>query len=105
MDETRRSGSVVYVDRERERRLSARERERPRSGYYLSTSAAALGGREEVIDSYGTVEAPRQTLFLEEGPLRTSRSITYATTGPRLSRERVVVEEAGRRRESYRLMS
>jgi len=42
---------------------------------------------------------------LEEGPLRMSRSITYATTGPRLSRERVVVEEAGRRRESYRPMS
>jgi hypothetical protein len=86
---------VVYV--ERESRTSVRER--PRSGQYLTTAAAALGsGRNEVIDSYGTVERPRSALFLDE------RSITYATTGPRLSRERVVIEEAGRRRESYQLI-
>jgi hypothetical protein len=96
-------GSVIYETRRRG--ASIRGTERPRSGQYLTASS------NEVIDSYGTIEAGRQTqsLFLEEsgsGGLRArSRSITYATTGPRISRERVVVEEAGRRRESYRTIS
>jgi hypothetical protein len=116
-------GEVIYVSTERERgtearRLSARG-ERPRStGQFLTTAAAAMaasgashgrdGDREEVIDTYGYLEPSRQTLFLEDsdgGGLRTrSRSITYATTGARLSRERVLVEEGGRRRESYRVI-
>ncbi len=103
-------GDVVYVSTERERgpdmrRLSARG-ERPRStGQFLTTATAATGarGREEVVDGYGYVEPSRQNvLFLEDrdgdaaGLRARSRSITYATTGPRLSRERVLVEEGGR---------
>lgn len=66
-----------------------------RGSRYLSASHSP-----EVVDSHGYVEAPRERLYLEEGRSR-SRSITYATN-PRISRERVLIEENGRRRESYR---
>lgn len=57
----------------------------------------------EEYDTYRYVEAPRETERMER---RRSRSITYETN-PRLSgrlveRERVVVEDGGRRREYYR---
>lgn len=78
---------VVYVDRRRS------TRERPRSGHFLTAGTAEV------------TEAPRQTLYLDDSPSRTrSRSITYATTGLRASRERVLVEDGGRRRESYRTL-
>jgi hypothetical protein len=117
-------GEIVYVSTERERgselrRLSTRgERPRGSTGQFLTTAAAAMAashGRErdgEVIDSYDYLETPRQALFLEDrdggdgsgGPRTRSRSITYATTGARLSRERVLVEEGGRRRETYQVI-
>lgn len=108
-------GEVVYVSTERDRggelRRQSTRGERPRStGQFLTTAAAAMaasgyGSREEVIDSYGYIEPSRQTLFLEDrdGGRARSTSITYATT-PRVSRERVVIDEGGRRRESYQVI-
>ena len=59
---------------------------------------------KEEYDTYRYVEAPREQS--ERMERRRSRSITYETN-PRLSgrlveRERVVVEDGGRRREYYR---
>jgi hypothetical protein len=102
-------GQVLYV----QRRKSSREG-RPRSGRFLTMP--------EVVDNYGTVETPRATRFVDLGNRdrdggdgwgermvgrdvdrrERSRSITYATTGNRLSRERIVIEEDGRRTERYR---
>jgi len=87
-------GRDVYIERERERVVARPERER--SGEY---------------DTYRYIDAPpqqqKETRFLQEAPReRRSRSITYETN-PRHSarlveRERVVVEDEGRRREFYR---
>jgi hypothetical protein len=107
-------GEIVYVSTERDRgselrRLSTRG-ERPRStGQFLTTAAAAMAatghGREDVIDDYTYVEPSRESLYIEDRDGgRARRSITYATTGPRLSRERVLIEEGGRRRESYQVI-
>jgi hypothetical protein len=103
--------SRTRVVREGElRRLNTRG-ERPRgTGQFLSTAAAAMAaaghGGEDVIDDYSYVEPSRQSLFIEDrdGGRARSRSITYATTGPRVSRERVVIEEGGRRRESHQVI-
>lgn len=83
-----RGAEEVYIERERERvRLSPAEPE---------------------FDTYRYIEAPRkEQRYIEDGiERRRSRSITYETN-PRLSgrlveRERVVVEDGGRRREYYR---
>ena len=77
---------VEYVERER-----IRDRIRPPSP-------------QEEYETYRYVEAPR--VEQEKLDRRRSRSITYETN-PRLSgrlveRERVVVEDGGRRREYYR---
>jgi hypothetical protein len=81
----RRGGDEVYIERER-----IRERIQP-----------------EPVDTYRYMEAPGKA-YVEDGGIerRRSRSITYETN-PRLSgrlveRERVVVEDGGRRREYYR---
>lgn len=94
---------MTYVERDVVERIASGTRERPRSGHFLTPTSSRSG---EVIDSYGRVDTPRATtLYLEENPGRIrSRSITYATTGPRLSRERIVVEEGGRRKETYRTL-
>jgi hypothetical protein len=114
-------GEIVYVSTERERGTELRRQstrgERPRStGQFLTTAAAAMAasgghGRDEVIDSYGYIEPSRQDLYLEDrrdgdaGGSRTrSRSITYATTGQRTSRERVLIEQDGRRMETYQVI-
>jgi hypothetical protein len=75
-----RGGEEVYIERERERVRMAPEQE---------------------YDTYRYVEAPKRE-SMDVGRRR-SRSITYETN-PRLSgrvveRERVVVEDGGRRRE------
>jgi len=83
-----RGTEEVYIERERERvRLKPAELE---------------------YDTYRYIEAPmKEQRYLEDGiERRRSRSITYETN-PRLSgrlveRERVVVEDGGRRREYYR---
>jgi hypothetical protein len=73
-------------------------------------AASGGHGRDEIIDSYGYIEPSQQTLYLEDrnrdagGSRARSRSITYATTGGRISRERVLVEQDGRRRESYQVI-
>lgn len=98
-------GEIVYVSTERERgselrRLSTRG-ERPRSGQFLTTAAAAMAA----TDNYTYVEPSREDLYIEDRDGgRARRSITYATTGPRLSRERVLIDEGGRRRESYQVV-
>lgn len=74
--------------------------------YIERTRDTVLRVPEPDYDTYRYVEAPgKPQLYLEEGRRR-SRSITYETN-PRLSgrlveRERVVVENDGRRREYYR---
>jgi len=82
----------VFIERERERVMLKPE---PMQTY----------------DTYRYVEGPRKDhRYIEDGEMgrRRSRSITYETN-PRLSgrvvereRERVVVEDGGRRREYYR---
>ena len=91
-----RGGEEVYIERER-------VRERIDPGPEMRRSV-------EVTPAYRYVEGtgpPRasERYLDEEGPRR-SRSITYETN-PRVSartveRERVVVEDGGRRREYYR---
>jgi hypothetical protein len=88
-----RGGEEVYIERERERvRLRTPE-------------------RTPEYDTYRYVEAPprrEEQRYVDEERVerRRSRSITYESN-PRLSgrvteRERVVVEDGGRRREYYR---
>lgn len=87
---------MVLTNGER-RRYSVQER--PRSGQYLTTTMAVSTRERGRDDGVEIVEARRRSLFLDDAP---SRSFTYAVTGPRVSRERVVVVgESGRRRESY----
>lgn len=93
---SRRPYDVVYVSRSRERQSTG-------AGDRLSRSYLTPTGREdEVVDSFATVEPARQTtMLLEAGNGR--RRGTSITSGPRISRERiVVVGEDGRRRETYR---
>jgi hypothetical protein len=102
---------VVYISTERDRggelRRQSTRGERPRgSAQFLTTSVAATGygSRDDVIDDFRYVEASRQNLFLEDRDRERerSRNITYATS-PRLSRERVVIDEGGRRKEIYQI--
>ena len=82
-------GEEVYIERERIReKMAPPPPQSPRRS-------------EHEYDTYRSVEPPR-----DEGMERRSRSITYETN-PRVSgrvveRERVVVEDGGRRREYYR---
>jgi len=83
-----RGTEEVYIERERER--------------------VRMKPAEPEYDTYRYVEAPKkEQRYLEDSiERRRSRSITYETN-PRLSgrlveRERVVVEDGGRRREYYR---
>jgi hypothetical protein len=94
---SRRGGEEVYIERER-----VRERIDP---------GPEPRGSVEMVPAYRYVEGaggpPRTSdRYLEEEGRRRSRSITYETN-PRVSartveRERVVVEDGGRRREYYR---
>jgi hypothetical protein len=82
-------GEEVYIERERER-VRMPPPEKPKEEY----------------DTYRYVEGPRTDRYQEGEDLRRSRSITYETN-PRhsqrvIERERVVVEDGGRRREYYR---
>lgn len=83
-----RGTEEVYIERERER--------------------VRLAPPEPEYDTYRYVEAPRnEQRYLEDGiERRRSRSITYETnprtSGRLVERERVVVEDGGRRREYYR---
>ena len=85
-----RGGEEVYIEREREIvRMPPPE-------------------KREAYETYRYVEAPKDQRYLEEERVerRRSRSITYETN-PRMSgrvveRERVVIEDGGRRREYYR---
>lgn len=108
VEETRssspRTSRVSVSNKEKSRRGNDREdveeyieRERIRERL-----APVLPSKEE-YETYRYVEAPREQ---ERAERRRSRSITYETN-PRLSgrlveRERVVVEDGGRRREYYR---
>ena len=85
-----RGGEEVYIERERE------------------TVRMPPPEKRDEYDTYRYVEVPRDQRYLEEDRMerRRSRSITYETN-PRMSgrmveRERVVVEDGGRRREYYR---
>lgn len=89
---------VVYVERDRER-----EREK-RSSRRLTEAP------KEEYATYQYVEPPRETKFLQEAPRKKSvgfleggGSRTSAiSVGRERERERVLVEEGGRRREYYR---
>lgn len=86
-----RGGEEVYIERER-------VRERIDPGPERSSV--------EMVPAYRYVEGAGPPRGIEEEEMRRSRSITYETN-PRMSartveRERVVVEDGGRRREYYR---
>jgi hypothetical protein len=80
----------------------SRERRSVGAGDRISRTYLTPTARDnEIVDSYGYVEPGRQTLLLEASA---GRRGTTVTSGPRSSRERVVVlGEDGRRRESYRI--
>lgn len=92
-----RGGEEVYIERERVRERIDPGPEPRRSG--------EMGSGYRIVDGPGG--PPRASdRYLEEEGRRRSRSITYETN-PRISartveRERVVVEDGGRRREYYR---
>lgn len=86
-----RGGEEVYIERER-------VTERIDPGPERSSV--------EMVPAYRYVEGAGPPRGIEEEGMRRSRSITYETN-PRMSartveRERVVVEDGGRRREYYR---
>ncbi len=86
-----RGGEEVYIERERVREHINPGPER--------TSV-------EMVPAYRYVEGAGPPRGIEDESMRRSRSITYETN-PRMSgrtveRERVVIEDGGRRREYYR---
>jgi len=89
-----RGGEEVYIERERERvRLPPVEKPRQSQEYDTYRYVEGTGPRGSYLES-------------EDLERRRSRSITYETN-PRVSgrvteRERVVIEDDGRRREYYR---
>lgn len=99
-------GRGRHGSRGREEVYIERERETVRMPPPPSPELAKTMRNE--YDTYRYVEAPRDQRYLEEDRMdrRRSRSITYETnprtSGRLVERERVVVEDGGRRREYYR---